>query len=106
MCRQRAAGIPMAALVMVSITLSSGSLVQEQEDVVKALRAALPTKLLATTEAPEEVKSRSSVIRALQTSFSTQLHADHAQWINALVALAFGLVLVVDGEFAFKWLIV
>lgn len=99
----------MAALV--SITLSSGSLVQEQqpvmqEDVVKAPRAALPTQLLATTEAPAEVKSGVSVILALQTAFSTQLHAEHFQWLNALVALAFGAVLVFDGEFSFKWLLV
>lgn len=61
---------------------------------------------MTTSPPPEAPKSATSVLLTIGKSIQEQLRNPKGQWINALVAFIFGLVMIVDGEFVFKWLVV
>lgn len=80
----------------------------------KTFLAALPywwgsgdtTESAHTTEPPPEVHSTNSILHIIQEAILRQLRDHSSQQVNALIALAFGLALVLDGEFVFKWILV
>jgi len=92
----------LAVALAIFTVLSSASLVQDQQPVIQEAAqnmASLPTL------PPQEAQSATSVLHTLKEAFLTQLENAKHQWINGLVALVFGLVLMIEGELTFKWLV-
>uniref|UniRef100_A0A7S2IVY1 DUF4203 domain-containing protein n=1 Tax=Zooxanthella nutricula TaxID=1333877 RepID=A0A7S2IVY1_9DINO len=64
-----------------------------------------------TTQPPEEtttpapVQSAEGILHKMCMGVAKQLRGGH-QWVNALVAFIFGIVMVFDGEYVFRWLII
>jgi len=47
-----------------------------------------------------------SILQTIADAIRRQLRAEENQWVNAVLAFVVGLVMVFDGEFVFKWLVV
>jgi len=58
------------------------------------------------TTTPPPPETTVSILEGLRTTMSKELHKSPYQWANALLALIFGLVMILDGEFVFKWVMV
>eukprot|EP00405_Crypthecodinium_cohnii_P017826 CAMPEP_0206456704 /NCGR_PEP_ID=MMETSP0324_2-20121206/22529_1 /ASSEMBLY_ACC=CAM_ASM_000836 /TAXON_ID=2866 /ORGANISM="Crypthecodinium cohnii, Strain Seligo" /LENGTH=365 /DNA_ID=CAMNT_0053927695 /DNA_START=111 /DNA_END=1208 /DNA_ORIENTATION=+ len=59
-----------------------------------------------TTTPPPEVETTASVLLTLHKEISDQLRNPKWQWLDCLLALVFGTVLLLDGEASFKWIVV
>lgn len=59
-----------------------------------------------TTLPPAEAQSATSIMADMVHILTSQLSAPRGQLTNAAIALVFGLVLVIDGQFMFKWAVV
>lgn len=46
-----------------------------------------------------------SILKTIADALRHQLHVQKYQWCNALGAFVLGMVLVIDGEFVFKWVV-
>lgn len=58
----------------------------------------------AETGSGPAVLSVEGVLQALKGALLSQLHVPEYQWVNALVAFILGAVLVLDGDRAFRWI--
>eukprot|EP00933_Yihiella_yeosuensis_P036219 TRINITY_DN29961_c0_g1_i1.p1 TRINITY_DN29961_c0_g1~~TRINITY_DN29961_c0_g1_i1.p1 ORF type:complete len:342 (-),score=75.08 TRINITY_DN29961_c0_g1_i1:56-1081(-) len=99
-----------AALLLVLGLCVDFGMAEESKKPETATTTAAPE----TTEAPSlEVgtstpmpSSASGILDSIGEIIFKQLHSSRYQWVVALVAAIFGLVMVFDGDFFFKWLIV
>lgn len=104
-----------AVALAIFAVLSSASFLQDQQPATQASKnlVSLPLGFWGAKEDdpqeddPQEVPSDSatSVLETVNQAFNAQLHKKKGQWINNLLALAFGLVLLIDGNFTFKWVL-
>eukprot|EP00929_Paragymnodinium_shiwhaense_P111159 TRINITY_DN787_c0_g1_i1.p1 TRINITY_DN787_c0_g1~~TRINITY_DN787_c0_g1_i1.p1 ORF type:complete len:437 (-),score=144.32 TRINITY_DN787_c0_g1_i1:49-1245(-) len=60
----------------------------------------------ATTAQTVDSVKPAKILHMLWDGIDTQLHNQAFQWANGLIAFAVGLVMTIDGEFVFKYLVV
>jgi len=58
------------------------------------------------TTTPPQVESMTSILKTVSDAIDTQLRAQRYPWINAVIALFVGLIMVKNGELVFEWLVV
>jgi len=80
--------------------------VEAQEPRADVDAKAAPTQLDEDELDVPPPPSAGSIVRHLQQLVTEQLRDPEHQWVNALVAFLFGVVMVLDGESVFKWLVV
>jgi len=61
---------------------------------------------LVTTPLPDEEQTVTSLSQTIFQNVKKVLDNPKYQWVDVVIALVFGLVLVKDGEFVFKWLVI